>query len=86
MTLRLSGNATEEYKNHHMHLQIENVTPEQGAASATCPQLSVTKPLGPGEHGVFLKEMEGRVGEALIYSPAAPGGISVVVRAEIVKK
>jgi hypothetical protein len=30
--------------------------------------------------------MEGRVGEALIYSPAAAGGISVVVRAEIVKK
>jgi hypothetical protein len=86
MTLRLSGTATEEYKNHHMHLQIENITPEQGTASATCPQISVTKPLGPGEHGVLSKEMEGRVGEALIYSPAAAGGISVVVRAEIVKK
>jgi hypothetical protein len=86
MTLRVSGKATEEYKNNHMHLQIENITPEQGTASASCPQISVTRPLGPGEHGMLSKEMEGRVGEALIYSPAVSGGISVVVRAEIVKK
>ncbi len=86
MTLRVSGKATEEYKNNHMHLQIENITPEQGTASASCPQISVTRPLGPGEHGMLSKEMEGRVGEALIYSPAAATGIRVVVRAEIVKK
>jgi hypothetical protein len=87
MTLRVSGKAIEESKNHHLHLQLENLTPLHGIANAHCPVKSVSAPFSGGSKGSLSKEFEGRVGDKLIYiPPGIPGGISVVFSAEIVKR
>ena len=86
MVLRVSGQATEQFQKNHMQLKMENGSPMKGAASAHCPALSRTVPMSGGQYGELEKDLEGRVGESVLWAPSvAVPGIKTIVHAEIVK-
>jgi hypothetical protein len=86
MSLKVSGQATEQYQNNHMRLRLENTTPQAGMASVQCPMMGDTAPIRGDTHRAIDFQLTGRVGEAVMFNPLAGiPGVTSTVRAEIVK-
>lgn len=86
MTLRVHGNATEEWQKNRMHLEMESGSPLRGTASAQCPGISRTGAFAGGSQATLEKDMEGRIGDSMMAKPSTGfPGIDTVILAEIVK-
>jgi hypothetical protein len=86
MTLRVSGETVEQFQNNHMHLKMDNASPMKGSAAAQCPYISRNGAISGGQYGSLEKDLQGRVGESLLFTPSVMvPGVKTIVRAEIVK-
>ncbi len=86
MSLRVLGQATEDEKTHHLRLQMENGSPLRGAAFAQCPNISRSNAFSAISQGSLEKEIEGRVGEVMLFKPSVGlAGIDTIIVAYIVK-
>jgi hypothetical protein len=86
MTMRVSGKATEEWQKNQMHLELESGSPLRGTASGHCPAISRTTSFSGNSQATLEKDIEGRVGDSMMFKPAIGlPGIDTIIRAEVVK-
>jgi len=86
MTLRVKGNAKEEFQNNRMHVEMESGSPMRGNATANCPRVHRTESFAGGSQSVLEKDIQGRVGDTMMWKPGVGlPGITTIIVGEIVK-
>ncbi|MFY9531553.1 MAG: hypothetical protein WBC04_14565 [Candidatus Acidiferrales bacterium] len=88
MMIKVSGNAIEDFKNKHMHIEVTNLTPESGSTAEQCnfPPWGGNFRLIGGDKATFGFDLVGRVGEAKLVAVPLPGpGINARLGVEVVE-